>query len=127
MFSSIFSFLYELVCGQNSDSPEYEESIFGSVGLITLLIAIVVCLIFYCALGRWKNVWHNLTHWIITLVIVAIIGFGLAYGIADNEIGSVNGYLIKFAIFNAVYITLYFVIFSFLFKNFSIYSKRTPI
>lgn len=127
MFSAFFNFLYELVCGANSDSPEYRQSIFGSVGLLTVLLAITICLIFYVGLGRWKNVWHRLSHWIITLILLLVSGFVIAYYIALNAIGYTNAYLIKFAIFNGIYAAVYFVAFSFLLKRFSIHSKYTPV
>lgn len=126
MLLSIFSSIYELVCSENPDFPEYREGIFNSVGLITLLTAVVICLLFYVALGRWKGVWYTGVHWAITIFICAAIGFGLAYSLAKGELGAVDGYLIRFALFNAVFSAVYFIAFSFLFKNFSIFSKRTP-
>ncbi|MCA0447291.1 MAG: hypothetical protein LCH54_13790 [Bacteroidetes bacterium] len=126
-FFSIFSFIYEIIIGENSDFPEYREGIFDSVGLITLIISVAICLLFYVGLGRWKALWYTMIHWVITILIVASIGFGFAFSQAKGELGDVDSYLIRFAIFNAMYAALYFIAFSFLFKNFSIFSKRTPI
>lgn len=126
MLSSIFNFLYQLVCGENADSPEYAEGIFESTGLITLVIAFILAFIFYVALGRWRNVWHTRTHWVITIILSAAIGFGVAFSLAKNELGAVDGYLIRFAVFNMIYSIIYFILFSLLLKNFSIFSKRTP-
>ena len=126
MFLSIFSSLYEIVTGENPDYPEYRESIFNSVGLLTLVISIVICLIFYVILGRWKGVWYSIIHWAITIVICAAIGFGMAFSLSKGELGVTDGYLIRFALFNGVYAAIYFIAFSFFFKNFSIFSKRTP-
>lgn len=127
MLLSIFSTLYELIIGENTDYPEYQAGIFDSVGLITFVIAIVVCLLFYVALGRWKAVWHTTIHWVITILLVAIVGFGFAFSQAKGEIGAYDSYMIRFAAINALYAVIYFIAFSFLFKNFSIFSKRTPI
>jgi len=124
--SIIFSFLYEIFCGENTDSPEYRDSIFNSVGLLTIFIALIICLLFYLVLGRWKNVWYKLIHWVITIILLAIICFSVAYGIAKSEIGYANGYLIKFAIFNALFSIFYFIGLSFICKQFSIFSKHTP-
>jgi len=127
MFSSIFTSLYEIVIGGNPDYPEYRDGIFASVGLLTLIIAVAICLFFYVALGRWKGVWFTRFHWAITIVICAAVGFGLAFSLAQSAIGVSDGYLIRFALINAAFSALYFIVFSFLFKNFSIFSKRTPI
>ena len=127
MLLSIFSALYELVCGVNKNYPEYRQQIFNSVGLLTVIIALAICIIFYVVLGRWKMVWYNNVHWGFTIVICAVICFLLAFLTTKNVLGLVDGYLWLFAIFNAVYSVIYFVIFSFLFKKFSIFSKRTPI
>jgi hypothetical protein len=127
MLLTIFSSLYELIIGENADFPEYRAGIFDSVGLITFIIAIVICLLFYVALGRWKAIWYTTIHWVITIILVAAIGFGFAFTQAKGQLGDFDSYLIRFAIFNALYAAIYFIAFSFLFKNFSIFSKRTPI
>ena len=133
MLLSIFSTLYELIIGANSDFPEYRDNgIFNITGLITFVIAVLICLLFYVALGRWKNIWYTGVHWVITILIVAAIGFGFAYSQASGGLGIGYGddgftYLIGFAAINALYAAIYFIAFSFFFKNFSIFSKRTPI
>jgi len=127
MLLSIFSPLYEFIIGENADFPEYREGIFDSVGFITFLIAVVICLLFYVALGRWKAIWYTLLHWALTIIIVAAIAFGFAFTQSKGQIGTVDSYLVRFAIFNAIYAAVYFIAFSFIFKNFSVFSKRTPI
>lgn len=126
MLLSIFSSLYELVCGKNTDVPEYRENIFGSVGVISFVIAIVICLIFYVVIGRWKSILDKLWHWVIALVIVAAITFGLAFTLAKGQLGAVDSYLIRFAIFNSLYSAVYFVVFSLLFQRISIYARHLP-
>ena len=128
MLLSIFSAIYEALIGPNSDYSEYRESIFSSVGILSFAFMIVICFLFYVALGRWKGIWYTRTHWFITVFLCAAIGFGLAYFMARDVLGvmDVDGYLLRFASFNALYCALYFIIFSFLFKRFSIFAKRTP-
>ncbi|WP_345954023.1 hypothetical protein [Mucilaginibacter sp. PAMB04168] len=126
MLSSLFSTIYEIVCGSNPDFPAYEEQIFSSVGLLTFLAAVIFCLLFYVALGRWRMIWFNNVHWGGTIVFCAVTGFVLAFLSAKGTLGLVDGYLIRFALFNALYAAVFFIALSFLFKNFSIYSKRTP-
>jgi hypothetical protein len=123
---TLFKIIYESLCGKNQNIPEYRGRIYGSVGLLTLLIAIVISLLFYLALGRWRNVWHTRTHWVITIVLAALTGFVLAYGVSKGIIGTVDSYLILFSMINAALLSFYFILLSFVFKNFSIYSKRTP-
>jgi len=126
MLLSFFNFLYELVCGTNPDSPEYGEGIFESVGLLTLLTTLIISLIFYVGVGRWQNIWYTKIHWLVTSLFCAAFGFGLAYSLAKHDLGSVDSYLMRFAFFNSFYAAVFFFLFSLLFKNFSIYSKRTP-
>lgn len=126
MFATLFNFLYELICGENADAPEYGDGIFSSAGLLTLFVILTVAAIFYIGLGRLSNVWHKLTHWWVTLIFSAILGFLIAFLLAKSELGLIDGYLIKFALFNAVFAIVYFALFSFLLKRFSIYAKRTP-
>lgn len=126
MLLSIFSSLYEVIIGENSNYPEYREGIFSTVGLITFIISVVICLIFYLGLGRWKPGFHKISHWIITLVINSSICFGLSFSMAKGELGESDGYMIRFALVNALYALIYFIIFSLLLKRFSIFPKRTP-
>ena len=126
MLLSVFSSLYELFIGDNPDYPEYRESIFDAVGLLTLIIVFVICLIFYAGLGRWKPLFHKLSHWIITLIIAAVFGFAFAYVQCSNTLGTTDSYVTRFSIFNSVFAVVYFVIFSLILKRISIFAKRTP-
>jgi len=124
----MFQKLYELLCGKNDD-PTYATGIFPTVGLYTLIFAIVFALIFYLALGRWKNIWYTRIHWVITLILVGIVSgvFGLFQAKSAVGADSFDSFMIKFSIINAVVAIVYFIILSFLLKPFSIFSKRTPI
>ena len=115
MLLSFFNFLYELVCGVNTDSPEYGEGVFESVGLLTVIVTLIIALIFYIGLGRWQNIWHTRIHWVITTMICAISGFGIAYSLAKKDIGIIDSYLIRFALFNLMYAALFFFLFSLFF------------
>ena len=123
---AIFTFLYELFCGKNQEISDYRERIYGSVGMLTVLIALLIAVFFYVVLGRWKNLWYTRRHWGITLFVCIVIGFLLAYVLAKSVIGSVDGYLYAFALINGALLAVFFVLLSLLLKNFSIYSKRTP-
>lgn len=126
MLLSIFTSMYEAVIGANPNYPEYREGIFSSVGLFTLVISIVICLLFYVALGRWRPVFHKAGHWVLTLVLVALIAFLLAYFQAKGTLAVADSYTMRFGLFNALYGALYFILCSFIFKRFSIFAKHTP-
>lgn len=127
MFSSLFTVLYEALCGENSGSPEYRESIYSSVGLLTIVLSALFAILFYLVLGRWRNVWHKRWQWAVTILISALTGFTIAFYVAKSQTGNVDGYLYEFALFTALLAGFYFVALSFVCKPFSIYSKRTPI
>jgi len=124
---SIFTSFYEALIGANPLNPEYREGVFSSVGIITVLISLIICLVFYIALGRWKPVFHKTAHWVITLSINAMIGFCLAYVLTNKEIGAIDGYALRFAFVNTFYAALYFIILSIVFRRFSIFAKHTPL
>lgn len=123
----MFKFLYDLLCGKNVD-PSYATDVYPFVGLFTLLIAIVFCLLFYLLLGRWKPIWDKLIHWIITLIILSIIAFFFAITQARAGTGedSYSSFMTKFAFVNVLYSIAYFFIFSMILKKASIFAKRTP-
>ncbi|PJJ83518.1 hypothetical protein [Mucilaginibacter auburnensis] len=127
MLLTIFSPVYEALCGAHPDyTAEYRGSIFGSVGTITLAIIVAMLLLFYVVLGRWKMVWFNLIHWGVTVLITAIICFFIAYLSAKNVLELVDGYVWRFAVINAIYTAVIFILLSLIFKNLSVFSKRTP-
>jgi di/tricarboxylate transporter len=127
MFILIFTSLYESILGTHSDySQEFSDDIFPAVGFITFVIAIVFCLLFYVALGRWKNIWYTTVHWAITIALVAAVGFGLAFSQTKSAIDIFDNYVLLFGLYNALFAAIIFIAFSFLFKNFSIFAKRTP-
>jgi hypothetical protein len=122
----MFSLLYELLGGVN-DNPVYEESIFPSVGLFTLIISVIFALVFYLLLGRWRPVWDKSKHWLITIVLLAFIASALAYSQAKAGTGDEpDAYMFTFSMINALYAVVYFIILSFLLKRASIFAKRTP-
>lgn len=119
----IFSALFYLFMDQNS---QYEtDEVFTTVGVLTIIITLLTCVLFFVIIGRWKPVFHKTVHWVITLVLLAI-GMGiLADTLGYNSDGD-GVYSLKFGVFNAIYTALYFFLFSLLFKRFSVHAKYTP-
>lgn len=126
MIASLFSFLYELLAGENAEYPEYREEVFDSVGVFTVVSSLIVALVFYVWLGRWKMIWYNSSHWVISLTFCAMVSFGLSFLLTKNEIGLIDGYLIRFSLFNSLFAAVLFFLFSLVLKPFSIFSKHTP-
>src|SRR5690554_8233884 len=87
MIASLFSFLYELLAGENAEYPEYRERIFDSVGFFTVVFSLIVALMFYIWLGRWKMIWYNTSHWVLTLIFCALAGFGLSFRSEERRVG----------------------------------------
>lgn len=126
MLLSVFSTLYELVIGENSSYPEYQENIFSPVGIYTIALTLLIAIIFYVVLGRWKPIFHKLLHWVITLLVVAVSSFCLAFFFSRDIIGATDSYTIMFAAINLLYGLIYFCLFSFALKRTSIFAKSTP-
>ncbi len=127
LLTSIWTGMYEAFIGPNVNFPEYRTGIFSAVGLMTLLLAIAVCALFYAALGRWKPVFHKPLHWIVTLVLVGLAGFVFAWTQAAGTISTTDAYTFRFGLFNALYAIGYFIVFSLLLKRVSIFAKHTPL
>lgn len=132
MLLSIFSALYEAILSVSSDySQEFRDNIFPSVGILTLVFAIVFAIIFYIALGRWKAIWFSRVHWSITLILLFLLSTAFALFNAKDILGLYslfeNSYVVSFSLFNGLFAVIYYIIFSFIFKRFSIFSKHTPI
>lgn len=122
----MFRTLYELLVGHNTN-PAYASDVFPSVGLFTLVFALIAVVLFYLLLGRWKPVWHKLSHWFITMLLLAILSGYFAISVAKKatEEGP-DSYMYTFGLINILYAIVYFVILSLLLKKVSIFAKRTP-
>lgn len=127
MLLSIFTSLYQALIGKNDD-PIYEDEVFFSVGLFTIIIALAVGILFYLSIGRWKAIFCHLKHWIVSLLIVLVVTGLLALQQAKSATQAevFDAYMVRFAMFNALFAIIWFFLFSLLLKRFSIFSKHTP-
>lgn len=127
MILSIFTSLYQALIGKNDD-PIYEDEVFFSVGLFTIIIALAVGILFYLGIGRWKAIFCHLKHWIVSLLIVLVVTGLLALQQAKSATQAevFDAYMVRFAMFNALFAIIWFFLFSLLLKRFSIFSKHTP-
>ena len=122
----MFKTLYEFLTGPYPD-PVYGTEVYPFVGLFTFLLALIVAIVFYIVLGRWKPVWDKLAHWAITLVIIVVVAFYLALSQSKSATGEdADSFMYKFSFVNALYAAIYFIIFSMLMRKASIFARRTP-
>ena len=123
----MFQSIYELFLGQNNN-PIYVNDIFAPVGTTTTLVALILAVIFYVGLGRWKAIFHRVSHWSITLIIMALFGFFYATYYAKDraDVDDMDSYMTSFGGVNALLAVVLFFLFSLALKNVSIFAKRTP-
>jgi drug/metabolite transporter (DMT)-like permease len=121
----MFNYLYTLLCGKNIN-PDYKVHIYPFIGLFTLLFAAGLSFIFYVVLGRLRPIWYKTTHWLVIMVLILLVASSLAFNYAEQMTGGDTPFTYTFAMVNALYAFIYYVIFSLIFKRFSIYAKRTP-
>lgn len=126
MLLTVFSGLYELISGSNSDVPDYNEEVYDTVGPITLVVVIAMILIFYLLLGRWKPIFHKLGHWVITLTFTMVAAFTIAFICAKDVTGEIDAYMYRFSLMNLIFAAVIFILLSLIVKKMSIFSKRTP-
>ncbi len=122
--------LYEFLIGSPnppSDKPIYWNSVFPSVGFITLIIVITIVILYYVS-NRFvfNKLYSSLGGWFLVLVITGIFAFAFAYSSAQIEGATQNTYMLMFAAINTIYSLMLFFISSWFFKYFSIHAKRVP-
>jgi uncharacterized membrane protein YidH (DUF202 family) len=122
----MFKLLFEQIIGKNAD-PVYTTDVFPTVGLFTMIFTLIVALIFYLLLGRWRPVWEKLSHWIATVAIISLAAgfFAISHAMSATGEGA-DSYMYSFSMMNALYAVVFFVIFSLLLKRASIFARRTP-
>lgn len=120
----IFTFLYELFW--SPANPAYRSDIFPMVGVTSTITVLLLALIFYLGLGRWQAGWHHDKHWTITLVILIVFN---AIILLSTTIGSevdFSPFDLYLLLINSIYIVVFWMIFSAIFKQFSVLAKKTP-
>lgn len=131
MLPGFFKFIYQLFLSAPQPPqarPTYWNEIFPTVGLVTVLSALALMIIFYYVINHWLPIafFRKAWHWVLFMVISAIIGFGYAVSYAHGK--EVEGdYVYNFAAVNALYGALFFLIFSFLLRRWSRGASTTPI
>lgn len=107
-----------------------EENLCGYVSVLTLIFSIITCFVFYIIIGRITTSFQKIGHWIFFALISGVIGFVIAYlNVKGNLYPGipVENFGLMFSMSNIIWPIIYFILFSFLFKHFSLYARRTPI
>jgi hypothetical protein len=131
MLPGFFKFIYQLFLSAPQppqSRPIYWNEIFPTVGLVTVLSALAMMLIFYYVINHWLPIafFRKAWHWVLFMVISAVIGFAYAVNYAHGK--EVEGdYVYNFAAVNALYGALFYLIFSFLLRRWSRGASTTPV
>jgi hypothetical protein len=131
MLPGFFKFIYQLFLSAPQppqSRPVYWNEIFPTVGLVTVLSALAMMVIFYYVINHWLPIafFRKAWHWVLFMIISAVIGFGYAVSYAHGK--EVEGdYVYNFAAVNALYGALFYLIFSFLLRRWSRGASTTPV
>ena len=131
MLPGFFKFIYQLFLAPPQPPqarPTYWNEIFPTVGLVTVLSALAMMVIFYYVINHWLPVafFRKTWHWVLFMLLSAAIGFGYAVNYAHGK--EVTGdYVYTFAAVNALYGALFYLIFSFLLRRWSRGASTTPV
>ncbi|RDC65978.1 hypothetical protein [Adhaeribacter pallidiroseus] len=131
MLPGFFKFIYQLFLSAPQppqSRPVYWNEIFPTVGLVTVLSALAMMVIFYYVINHWLPIafFRKAWHWAFFMIISAVIGFAYAVSYAHGK--EVEGdYVYNFATVNALYGALFFLIFSFLLRRWSRGASTTPV
>lgn len=119
----LFNFLYELFW--SPANPAYRSEIFPMVGVTSTITVLLLALVFYLVLGRWIAGWNHDKHWTITLVILIAFN-GIILLVSALSSVDFSPFVLYFLLINSIYILIFWMIFSAIFKQFSILAKKTP-
>ena len=125
-FASIYEFFfYEASFSQ----AMYSHGLYSVLGLVTLLSALVLCLVFYYVINRPTfNLWY---HWLLVAGVNACWAFLFALFYPRSPLASAGlefgSQYFSLAVVNAILSFLMFVIFSFALRWWSRSARLTPI
>jgi hypothetical protein len=129
----MFKALYEFTLGNGFQYlNEFEDfNVYNTVGLVTLLVALGLCAIYYLAVNRMTDKYDQVLHWAIVLGVVVVFSGIFAYWQARHNLMENIGaddysVPILFWVMNMIYALLYFVIGSVAFKKLSKYATKIP-
>jgi len=129
---NIFADLFKTIIGiEKNYGLDFTEA-FKGTGFVICIISLLMAVLFYLVLGRWKPIWNLPKHWYITLFINSLLCILVTFlqsnstNVPDIVLGQIIGYMIKFSCVSFVLGDILFFIFSIAFKKLSRYCKATP-
>ncbi len=122
----MFDLLYEYTVATHANLPELAESVFMTVGIVTLAISLVIAMLYYLLINRMTDKFDQVTHWVIFLALNLVSAFVLAYAVANDYIDEGNPQPVLFWVMNTVYALVYFFVASILLKKASKYATKIP-
>jgi hypothetical protein len=128
----MFDLLYSYTLGQSFNYLEqFSSDVFLVVGIVSLVVALALCLIYYLIINRMTDKAAQLVHWIVFLVLAILICGVHALVTGTNYMVDVANDVdtplpILFWLMNAIYGGVYFFLLSILFKKASKYATKVP-
>jgi hypothetical protein len=128
LFAKIFEL--EFLFGKKTiDTDLYEQSVYGTVGLIMVIISLLVPFIFYFAMDKTR--YAGFLYWFLGLVSVFLVIFGITFFLARHSLTTlgaeyaVTQYLAFSAIVALYGVVIYFIM-SIILKRFTTSLARSP-
>lgn len=132
-----FAYIYQNIFGRDfydGHTPFcddlFNESLYFSIGLTTLLVSILSCILFYYIINRPKfSKWY---HWVfiglINFVICSSIGYLISYDSLNSLFPGIypTSDFFGFALLNGVISSVYYILSMLLFRWWSTNAKQTP-
>ncbi len=129
LFANYYEFFYTQT-SNNFSTTLYDLGLYGTIGIVTILVALAVMAIFYFAINSSRfNKWY---HWLlfmgITFTIVFLFTYlhpkGIALDEGYDEIG--DNLFLMFGLINGLVASVYYFALSALFKRWSTNCSTTP-
>lgn len=126
LFAKMFELLFH---AGNMNIDLYEENVYGTVGIIMLIISLLVPVIFYFAMDKAR--YAGFLYWFLGLTTVFLLIFGISFFLARRSITTLSPdyVLTQYLYFSAIValygIVIYFIT-SIILKRFTTSLARSP-
>ncbi len=126
-----FNGFYKAIGLKNQYFPQYNESIFFGVGLLTFLLPILFSYLYYKLANGLENfnALRHTIHWAIFGVInlLIIVLFTLMFSKSRTQLGSFDFFMYQLSFYNAVISSVLYFLSSLYFKRLSKHASEIPI
>lgn len=128
----MFEFLYNYTFPHDySYINEFAADVFPAVGIVSLLVSLAICLLYYVVINRITDKLDQVWHWAVFLLLTAAFGGIFAFLSAQSYLINIQNadviiIPLLFWVMNALYCLVYFFVFSILLKKASKYATKVP-